>query len=526
MTDVKDRVATPMPGGKPPSTDPPALGLVGWLRWSWRQLTSMKTALVLLFLLALGAVPGSLVPQIPVDPIKVSDFYDAHPDLAPVYDKLGLFDVYKSVWFSAIYLLLFISLIGCVVPRLQVYLKALRARPPKPPRNLHRLPGYQKFELDGGETEVLAAATKELRRRRFRVEAYDGAVGAERGYLREAGNLLFHFSLILCLVGVAWGSLLGYRGTVLVVKGNGFSNSVAQYDDFTPGRVFSPDELPPFSLTVNDFKATYETQGPQRGSARSFNADITYQLTPESPEERYDLRVNHPLSVEGTKVHLLGNGYAPKVTVRDGQGQIAFSGPAPFLPQDANLSSFGVIKAPDARPTQLGFEGFFLPTAVIDQRGPISVFPDTVNPALVLTAYYGRPGDETGKPQSVYQLDKTKLTQFDDGKGDKLRFQLAPGQTVTLPDGRGSLTFDSFEPWVKLQISHTPGLNLALAGILLAILGLMGSLFVHPRRTWVRVRTQDGRTVVEVAGLDRGPERGLGDEIDAVSTILKKQEQS
>jgi cytochrome c biogenesis protein len=139
----------------------------------------------------------------------------------------------------------------------------------------------------------------------------------------------------------------------------------------------------------------------------------------------------------------------------------------------------------------------------------------------VMTGYYGRPAVETGKPQSVYQLDKSKLTQFADGKGDKFRFQLAPGQSITLPDGRGSLTFESYDRWVKLQVSHTPGLDLALAGILLAILGLMGSLFIHPRRTWVRVRTVDGRTVVEVAGLDRGPERGLGDEIQAIAQSLQ-----
>lgn len=520
MTDLDERVQAP-----PPPSDPPALGLRGWARWTWRQLTSMKTALVLLFLLALGAVPGSLIPQSGIDPIKVADFYQSHPTLAPWYDRLGLFDVYKSAWFSAIYLLLFISLIGCVVPRLQVYLKAVRARPPKPPRNLDRLPGHQRFETDATGAEVLTAAGTELRRRRFRVEAYDGALGAERGYLREAGNLVFHFSLILALIGVAWGSLFGYRGTVLVVVGNGFSNAVAQYDDFTPGRAFTPDDLPPFSLTVRKFTAKFETQGPQRGAAREFDADITYQETPDSPERSYDLRVNHPLDVAGTRVHLLGHGYAPRVTVRDGAGEVAFSGPSPFLPQDGNFTSFGVVKAPDALPVQLGFEGYFLPTGVIDERGPVSLFPDDLNPALVLTGYYGRPAPETGKPESVYQLNKSKLTQFEDGKGDKLRFQLAPGQSITLPEGRGSLTFDSYDRWVKLQISETPGLNVALAGILLAILGLMGSLFIHPRRTWVRVREVDGRTVVEVAGLDRGPERGLGDEIAAIAQALKKQEQ-
>ncbi len=355
MTEIKDRIAAAS-GPEEPS-GPPALGLVGWLRWTWRQLTSMKTALVLLFLLALGAVPGSLVPQTAIDPIKVSDFLTAHPKLGPLYDKLGLFDVYKSAWFSAIYLLLFISLIGCVVPRLSVYVKGLRARPPKPPRNLNRLPGYQRFELSEAG-DVLEVATRELRKRRFRVQTYDGAVGAERGYLREAGNLLFHFSLILALVGVAWGSLFGYRGSVLVVVGNGFSNSVAQYDDFTPGRAFSgDDDLPPFSLTVKDFEVKFQEDGPQKGAAREFKAQLDYQQTPDAPEQSYELQVNHPLKLDGSSVYLLGHGYAPRVTVRDGQGNVAFSGPAPFLPQDSNFSSFGVVKAPDARPMTLGFEG-------------------------------------------------------------------------------------------------------------------------------------------------------------------------
>ena len=39
----------------------PQLGLVGWMRWGWRQLTSMRTALVLLLLLAIAAIPGSIV---------------------------------------------------------------------------------------------------------------------------------------------------------------------------------------------------------------------------------------------------------------------------------------------------------------------------------------------------------------------------------------------------------------------------------------------------------------------------------
>ena len=73
-------------------------------------------------------------------------------------------------------------------------------------------------------------------------------------------------------------------------------------------------------MEIGEVRLLSETEGPQRGAARSFNAGITYQVTPESPEQSYDLQVNHPLSVDGTKVHLLGHGYAPRVTVRDGKG--------------------------------------------------------------------------------------------------------------------------------------------------------------------------------------------------------------
>ena len=53
-------------------------------RWAWRQLTSMRTALLLLLLLAIAAVPGSFIPQRGVDARAVQAYYLDHPKLAPV----------------------------------------------------------------------------------------------------------------------------------------------------------------------------------------------------------------------------------------------------------------------------------------------------------------------------------------------------------------------------------------------------------------------------------------------------------
>src|SRR5262249_38487742 len=161
-----------------------------------------------------------------------------------------------------------------------------------------------------------------------------------------------------------------------------------------------------------------------RGAAREFDAQLTYTPRPGDKPREYHLQLNHPLEIDGSRVHLIGHGYAPRFTVRDGNGDIAFSGPVPFLPQDGNFTSTGVVKIPDARPQQLGLQGIFAPTAVLDpKRGPISAFPDAIAPAVFLTAYHGDLSLDNGVPQSVYRLDMTKLAQFRSG-GEPVRYQL------------------------------------------------------------------------------------------------------
>src|ERR1700712_2538640 len=96
------------------------------VRQLWRRLVSMRTALVLLFLLALASVPGSLRPQRPLNPPKVQQYLDTHGAWGRFLDRIGAFDVFGSIWFSAVYLLLFASLIGCLIPPVTVYSRALR----------------------------------------------------------------------------------------------------------------------------------------------------------------------------------------------------------------------------------------------------------------------------------------------------------------------------------------------------------------------------------------------------------------
>ncbi len=487
----------------PAEPRPPALRPVELARWSWRQLTSMRTALVLLFLLALAAVPGSLVPQRSVDAARVAQFAAAHPTLSPWYERFSLYAVYSSPWFSAIYLLLFVSLVGCVLPRSRAHLSASLARPPKAPRNLGRLPVHRSASVAEPSADVLARAEKLLRSKHFRVQVADGAVSAEKGYLRETGNLVFHLSMLLLLVAVALGHLYGFKANVLLVEGESFSDTVTAFDTYTPGPLASPSSLPPFTVSLDTLSVTYQTDGQQRGAPRDFRAAVRYTSSPGSPSRSFDLQVNHPLQVDGTKVFLLGHGYAPVFTVKDKSGAIVSQGPVPFLPRDGNLTSSGVVKVNGTTP-QLGFDGVFLPTAVLDRTaGPVSVYPGLLLPRAVLSAYRGDLGVDGGIPQSVYSLDKRSMVQVRAEDGRFLVQSLAPGATMTLPSGE-SITFDGVRQWTSLQIARDPGIVPALVAAMLALAGLMLSLFVRRRRVWVRAGPDDdGRTLIEVAGLAR-----------------------
>ncbi|MEZ3162049.1 cytochrome c biogenesis protein ResB [Microbacterium sp. BWT-B31] len=520
----------------------PALGFVGWLRWGWRQLTSMRTALVLLLLLAIAAIPGSIVPQRSADPNGVTQYFTDNPDLAPVLDNLSLFDVYTSPWFSAIYILLFVSLIGCVIPRTKHHFKALRAQPPRTPARLGRLDDHREaiVELAPGADAAATAETamalagEQLRKAGYRVERYDArgtlSVSAERGYARETGNLVFHTSLIGVLLAVGIGGGFTYTGQSVIIEGRTFVNTMLDYSSFNPGRFVNGDGLTPYALTLDEFSVSYVAPGVKgSGQAGDFVAHVTTQFPGEEPADG-EVRVNHPLNVAGDNVYLMGNGYAPTITVRNADGEVVYSESVPFLPQDANMTSLGVVKVTDGMPQQLGLVGFFYPTAQELTTGAFtSTYPDLVYPMITLDVYAGDLGIDDGTPRSVYTLDPTGMEQLTGRAIGVDSIELLPGQTADLPNGLGTITFENESPagaqdlsesvkrFVSLSVHRDVGAPWVLAFAVLAVLGLLSALFVPRRRMWVKA-TPDGHTLrLEYAGLARGEDPTLAAAVDQVA---------
>jgi len=517
----------------------PNLGVVGWLRWFWRQLTSMRTALLLLLLLAIAAVPGSLVPQRSSDPNGVSQYFVDHKDTAPILDQFQMFDVYSSAWFSAIYLLLFISLIGCVLPRTKHHIEALQAQPPVTPANLVRLPAYAKISVSGKSAEeVLEAARAVLKSDRYRVARYDRAAGgkgkltseaaitvsAERGYMRETGNLIFHFALVGVLIAVGFGGGFGFAGQRAIYEGQAFTNSLIAFDSFNPGRFFDSSTLPPYTIQLDKFTAVYEEKNSNAiGQPVDFTAEVTTQIKGEEPQKQ-TIKVNEPLRIAGTDVYLLGNGYAPTVTVRDPEGNVIFTDSVNFLPQDKNLTSLGVIKLPDGLAEQVGLIGFFYPTVSEGHSGAFfSMYPDLIDPRLTLDVYAGDLGLDEGIPRSVYALDTEDMTKLAGRKAPQKSLEFSIGDTVELPNGLGTVTFDGVKRFVSLDIHRDPTQGWVLVFALSALGGLLISLFIPRRRMWVSVtENADGSVTAECAGLARGDDPTLEGAVIALKDKLER----
>jgi cytochrome c biogenesis protein len=511
----------------------PRLNFVGYLRFFWRQLTSMRTALFLLLLVAFAAVPGSLVPQQTSDPNGVIQYKAANPGWSKVLDFLGVFNTYSSVWFSAIYILLFISLIGCIIPRTMHHINALRTPPPKTPARLDRLPGFlQTEDAAASETEVadgVAAARTVLRGSGYRVRLFDGdSASAERGYLRETGNLVFHIALVGILISVGLGGGFIWTGQKVVPVGQSFANTLSDYDSISPGRWFSPDSLEPYKLTVTKFVPVYERKNL---AAYGDVIDYTAYVRASEPGKKTfntTIKVNSPLRIGDTDVYLLSNGLAPVVTVRNPAGKIVYTQPVPFLPQDTNLTSEGVIKVPDGLAKQIGMIGFFYPTECdTSTKGacglaPASVDPSLTNPVLTLQVYTGDLGLNSGRPVNAYALNTDHLKLIAGRGSDTAGLTLRPGQTVKLPDGLGTIELNRVVRYVGLDIHHDPTQLWVLTFAILVFLGLITGLFVPRRRIWIKVIRRGETAHFEYAGLARGDDPRLD---EAVADIARRHSQ-
>src|SRR5262245_2581295 len=484
----------------------------------WRTLRSMRTAIILLLMLAAAAVVGSLIPQIPNSPQRVAAYQVDHPFWARFFQAAGFFDVFGSWWFALITTLLFVSLVACLIPRSRAMIRAARAKPIHA-RELDSFPAFAERAVAIPPESAAGAAAAVLRRKRYRVEldAPGASVAAEKGALREIGSLAFHWAFLLLLIAVIVGKGTGYVGHATIVEGYGWTDARFNYDgDLRTGRFFG-GSFSGTQIQLHDFQDDFRTSG----IPMDFRSQLTLSA-PDGTSEHADVRINHPVVFNGIRIFQFGFGWAPIVRVERGD-RVLFDGPIVL----------GQTTPPGGNPLAQPWTGF----VKLSTLGP--TLASAVRPHLGATADFRalatgvpQPMTEANAPFMQYEVWQGKLldnslasldTRFMHrtasgliGKGwtvDATRGCVISGTSgaipaslagVTCPDGGGpaalTMAFPELRQYTTLQISHDATVPWVLAAAILIVLGLLPALYVSRRKVWIRARPDGTGSILQVGG--------------------------
>jgi cytochrome c biogenesis protein len=460
----------------------------------WRTLRSMRTALILLLFLAAAAIAGSLVPQTDVSPLRVASIFRDHPLRARIYDALGLFHVFGSLWFTLIYSLLLVSLAACLFPRTRALVRNILASP-QPARELETMRHYAIRTVPAEPVSALASSRRVLKRRLFRVDTRDGSVAAEKGLAREVGSLLFHWSFFLVLVGIIYGKGTGFTGQAVVTEGQTWVEAQANYDgNIQEGEFFNGDHTG-IGIHVLSFTASFHPDGiPSDFVTHAQVLDPNGNLA-----KTVDIRVNHPASYGGVKIYQFGYGWAPVIDVsRNGTplatGPVVCQQPPATAGADQlTLPWDCVVKLPSLHP-QVGIDLQLWPDsralAAVVAGGAPAPMREAYQPLLTYTAYRGNL--HATELQNINTLDKRDLTLWKHGF-------VKSGQSTDLGDGL-SISFPALRQYTVLQVSRDRGLTIMLVAAILILMGLLPALYTSRRRLWVRAEAGGEGTVLQIGG--------------------------
>jgi cytochrome c biogenesis protein len=478
----------------------------------------MRTALVLLLLLAVASAVGSLLPQIPNSPERVAAYRIAHPVAGDWFARAGFFDVFGSWWFALILTLLFVSLVACLIPRSRAMVRSIRQRPIQA-REIDAFPHYRELAVVGDPIAAASSARSVLRRHGYRVAiSEDGrAVAAEKGALREVGSLVFHWAFVLLLVAVVVGKGTGYVGHATIVEGQTWTDAAFNYDgDLRTGR-FSSGGHTGVGIKLIDYSDAFR----QSGVPMDFSSQVELIAPDGTPVRQDEVTINHPVSFDGVRIFQYGFGWAPAVTIRD-QGRTLYDGPL-VMGQDAPK---------DANPLTAPWVGFIKLSTLRPQVAiQFELYPDSV-------AYFGgllnggtpQPMTEANAPFMRYTVWKGKLTDpslttldtrfmrvtSTGGIGRGWTVDLSSGCVVSgearLPGQVGAIacapgyrststmSFPELKQYTRLQISRDTTVPFVLGAAILILVGLIAAMYSSRRKVWVRADARDGGTVLQVGG--------------------------
>lgn len=490
----------------------------------WRLLTSVRFALLLIGLLALASLAGLLIPQLPSqmqgNPAASSAWLEFQRGrfglLTTPMDRLGLFNIFRSIWFAATLALLVASICVCTAGRLPpVWRNVFRPQTRVPDEYLERDQASVTFPAP--EVPSLVRA---LGRRRFRVatRVEGGAtyLFADRFPWAQLATFVSHLALILFVTGGFVTVMTARDRQIFIAEGT---------------------TTPVFAITDRDHMQVYVEKAIARFDASGFPRDYRTELViyrGGREAARGVTTVNNPLAYGGYRFHqsayfpdgavlrvrevasgrlvydetlaLQGSAPAPRVVLRNRAGDVLLNDaivPTDFLQGvvGATISLPGVSRRLwlGAREAPAG-AGWQLVVFELDTEAGVRTVLGEGEPAdlgglsltfagvtaLPSTAVQGLPGAEQGAVAELSDGTQAEVLTVSPVQGRALA--LSPGQPVVLGDFEYS--FGGRRAFAGITVRRDPGSTFIWVATGLLLLGLALTFYTPRRRLWGKI--QDG----------------------------------
>jgi cytochrome c biogenesis protein len=407
-------------------------------------------AVLQIILLGIGAAVGMTIHQLPDFAFRTQSAYDEqmavmHQTYDPAFgvgvvnlmERLQIFAVFTSWWFSAGLIVLLVSIVVCTLnrtPRLWRQVSDIRVVQPEPFFD-PRLP--DRAAVTGMEPIPVRQV---LRRHHFRVRetTVDGIayLYGDRHQYTKLATLLTHLGLITFLIAAAVTSRFGFVAPIVVATG----------ETSTVQPIGTPN-----LLVVKNLGFSAPTR--PDGSFADFSTDLAvYQDGVEIG--RKTIHVNDPLSIAGYTFHQNGFGPAPYIKIHDLSGNLLYDGAVTMTDQSDGLP-FATMGVPGQ---DVGLE-MYLDKGADGQ------------PALLLVPYHvtGTNPDGTPIAQSYFPM------------------AAEPGETATSPDVNFTVTLSSVGSYSLLVAKQDPGQGLVWLAFISLLAGILITFYLPRRRVWARI---------------------------------------
>jgi len=428
--------------------DPAKLKESGFLSSIYDLFRSLKLTIALLILLAILSIIGTLITQNATRPEYIQRYGIG---LYEVLNFFNLFDMYHSLWFSAILLLLVINLITCSVHRLPGIVSQISRRSAElDDKMLKAIPYVEKVQIQNPakKEEDLQSSLKAWFKNWGRIETERTiTLFSEKGRFSRLGVPITHLSILIILIGGIIGSIYGFKGHVNILEGETVDEIFVRTED---GEVPRPID---FSVRCDDFNVTYyNLPGRKEKHVKEYTSAITI-LEKGKEVLKKTIQVNHPLHYKGLALYQSNYGAIHDVTLG-----IQWKG-------KKEKTSFKVL------------EGNTVP--VPDTRDSIRVLqysPEVHNFGEGVQVVLFAPNQE---PRSFWLLKA--FPKFDEQRKDEF-----------------ILTFEGFteKEYTGLSVTKDPGVWVVWVGCGMMILGLIVSFFFSHQRVWVRIPKSPGGDII------------------------------